>query len=404
MRLFGGKVLAFVGCIALLGLAWQARLHSLKPQNNASPVSQQVEQQRAAVAQIESAAAARPFDAALQRQLVAAYLNAGNLEKAQRVLEHIVSLAPNEAAGWLALGEVQARQNLLNVAAQSFGRAIFLEPKNIQFLCSLAQIEIKRGKTQRAETLIKKAQRLNPRAGFPHFIKGQLLRRTAMAEVAIPEFQRAVELESGNVSGWMALADAQFQVKRLNDAEKSCQKALQIDTNNADILSLLAQVKMQRAATDDFESAMHLAEQALGAQPQHSNSHYVLGVLRLRNGAVEDAITHLEAALAAEPSRLDARINLAKAYQRAGRNAEADQQLKLLETAAEYEKKVGVLVAQTQARPHEASLHFQLGELYASVGGRDKAMLEYQRALDLKPGYSAAIASLKKLEGKTATP
>lgn len=384
--------------MALLCIAWQVRVRLAQPGKNA--VQQDAEKTGAAVAQLEKAAAAQPFNVPLQRQLAAAYVSLGRLDESERVMERLCRLTPEDSAAWLALGQLQSHQNHLSSAAHSLERAVSLTPHDIPTLCALAQVEIKRGKTRRAEVLINQAQRADPHAGFPYFIRGQLLRRTAMAEVAIPEFQRAVAAEPGNLSGWMALADAQFQIKRLKDAETSCKNALRVDPQNADALSLLAQVKMQRAASGDSEEAARLAEQAIAAHPQDANSHYVLGVLRLRAGNAAEAITHLEAALTFDSSRLDARINLAKAYQRAGRDADAERQLKLLEAGAEYDKKVNALVAQTQARPAEPALHFQLGDLYASVGGRDKAILEYQRTLELDPNYRTAREALQRLGSK----
>jgi cytochrome c-type biogenesis protein CcmH/NrfG len=385
--------LALLGAVLIVAACFlRARLESrLTP----------LEQQKAAIARLEQAAAARPNDAASCYQLAEAYARAGRVADARRSYERLCLLDSHNPQAWLALGTFEQQRGRVGAAAFAYERAVEAAPSNVEPLCALAELELRRNRVERAAQLAERALKLDPRAGCPHLVKGRVLLRSAAPEVAIPYFQRAVELEPDLLPGWVALAGWQLFVKRLDEAEAACAAGLRLDPNNPDLLALLADVKMQRASPVDVEEAARLAERALRAKPDHPEGQYVLGVIALRSNHVPEAIRHLEAALAADGSRLDARSNLVKAYRRAGRQAEAETQLKLLDIGLEYTRKVNVLLIRAQARPRDPDLHWQLAELYRSVGAREKAIREYGRVLELDPKRQSARAALERLEASS---
>ena len=76
----------------------------------------------------------------------------------------------------------------------------------------------------------------------------------------------------------------------------------------------------------DFNGARPYATEAVRLAPANFVARRVLGQIKLQSGDVVGAIEDLEAAAKLEPSSPSVRFHLARAYQRAGRTADADRE------------------------------------------------------------------------------
>lgn len=349
------------------------------------------------LSRLEAGAAADPRDIAAQYRLVSAYTRAGRTADAERVLQFVCSLAPREPRAWLALGEWEYGQSRYPSAALAYERASTLAPRSAEPLCGLAEVELKRGRIEQSGRFATLAQKLEPKAGRPHFIRGQILLRTAPPAAALPELRRATELEPDYLPAWISLASTSLELKDLTATEAACLAILRQQAGQPDALAMLADVYLSRGTEPDLRLAQQYAQQALNADAAHPEAHYVLGVIHLRASRLREAVQQLEAAVVADPSRIAARTNLSKAYRRLGRAGDADLQLQFVARGLEYEKQVNAVLEQVRVSPRRADLHLQLATLYLSAGGRSKAELEYQRALELDAHNPAAQAGLKRL-------
>jgi tetratricopeptide (TPR) repeat protein len=128
---------------------------------------------------------------------------------------------------------------------------------------------------------------------------------------------------------------------------------------------------MRLGAGSDRRFAFKLAKAApAGAE------EFARGVEAYNKGDVPGAVAAFEAALARAPSLPEVRINLALAYLRASRPADATAQLEQ-----------AVALAGESAR-----VHFQLAGAYLELKNRPKAMAALERGLSLQPDLSDPIA------------
>jgi predicted Zn-dependent protease len=67
----------------------------------------------------------------------------------------------------------------------------------------------------------------------------------------------------------------------------------------------------------------------VATHPENGNGHYQLGKLLLDVGKVEDAVTHLEAAVRALPQTDYVHYQLQTAYRKESRTADADRELQI---------------------------------------------------------------------------
>jgi tetratricopeptide (TPR) repeat protein len=83
------------------------------------------------------------------------------------------------------------------------------------------------------------------------------------------------------------------------------------------------QIAQELVRRGDPAAAQRWAEEAVQLAPRSFVAHRVLGQVQLATGDLAGAIASLETAVRLEPASPSARFNLARAYQRAGREADA---------------------------------------------------------------------------------
>lgn len=118
--------------------------------------------------------------------------------------------------------------------------------------------------------------------------------------------------------------------------------------------------------------------------PGYADVHNILGVLLSLRGETEQAIAHLRRALELNPDYTEARVNLMAVLDEAGRLEEAERlfdQMKQTQRSS-----TGLLDPYTEGKL--ANLHRELGEMYAGVGFHDEAIVQFRRALQLKPDFA----------------
>lgn len=103
------------------------------------------------------------------------------------------------------------------------------------------------------------------------------------------------------------------------------------------------------------------------------------GVKLLQEGQADAAIAEFQKSVGLDPKYFPARLNLAYAYERAGRIEEA---------ISEYQRSI-------ELKPGNFFAHNNLGVLYDKKGLYDEAIAEFDRALQTEPGNAMALRNLE---------
>lgn len=104
------------------------------------------------------------------------------------------------------------------------------------------------------------------------------------------------------------LGQAVYENGMVDEAIAHFQRALQIDPNQASVLSSLGAALLDAGRVD--ESLAHL-QKALELDPRAGNAHYNIANTLLRLGRADDALTHYDKAVAIAPNDIQARNNAA---------------------------------------------------------------------------------------------
>ena len=136
----------------------------------------------------------------------------------------------------------------------------------------------------------------------------------------------------------------------------------------------------ERFAGGEAEHASASLETLAGRYPGYADLHYLLGLLRERQGDLDGAAHCLERALELNPAYAEAGLALQSVYEQRGQHDRSRElALRLQETAA--------VRGDPTTRGKLANLHAALGDAYREAGDLREAIDAYRKALDRCPGF-----------------
>jgi tetratricopeptide (TPR) repeat protein len=221
-----------------------------------------------------------------------------------------------------------------------------------------------------------------PDLGVWHFDRGDAYRKQGKTELALAEFQQAVELsEKPNPVALNNLGVALDQTGRREEAVKRFEQALAANSNFLDarrnLVAVLLRMDQPAAATE------HLLE-IVRLDPNDASARFNLGVCLLRQSKTEEAIRYLMEAVRLNPNHFYTQYYLAKALSLIGRQKEA---------LPHYREAVRI-------NGNNVDALYEFAALLAESGDNQQAIVHLERVLALKPDYPGARGLLEKLESK----
>jgi tetratricopeptide (TPR) repeat protein len=138
-----------------------------------------------------------------------------------------------------------------------------------------------------------------------------------------------------------------------------------------------------RFAVQDYYGTIHLLEEIVAGGRAFADVHHLLGVSLSLLGQRERALIEFGRALALNPRYLQALIHQGLVLYELGRDAEAEDSFR--RASASVSAPTTGLPAPIAASL--ANQHAELAEAYAEAGALDRAVEQYQRALELGPNF-----------------
>jgi tetratricopeptide (TPR) repeat protein len=139
----------------------------------------------------------------------------------------------------------------------------------------------------------------------------------------------------------------------------------------------------ERFAVQDYYGTVHLLEEIVAGGRAFADVHHLLGVSLSLLGQRERALGEFERALALNPRYLEALIHQGLVLYELGRDSEAEESFRRASASV-------LAPSDGLPAPIAASLanqHAELAEAYAEAGALDRAVEQYQRALELGPAF-----------------
>jgi serine/threonine-protein kinase len=235
-----------------------------------------------------------------------------------------------------------------------------------------------------------------------HICLGVVANGTGQYELAMSEFQKAVQLDPTNDQAYTGLAFAEQHLNKLDEAEKTFQQAIQLRPQSARAyLSLGAFYLQQQQA----EKAIDMFSRAIAVAPDSYRGYSNLGAAYSYQAKYAEAINPLQQSIAIRPT-FPAYNNLGTAYLRLRRFPDAigayQEAVKLDESQyavwgsladayhysgdraaarTAYEKAVSLANKQLEVNPKDAEVNGDIADYYAMLGERKRALVFLDQSL-----------------------
>ena len=302
----------------------------------------------------------------------------------------------------------------------------------------------KAGNAQEADryyTAILKAQPNHPDANHN---MGVLAAGVGKLEMALPFFEKAIEVNSTIAQFWLSLIDALIKLKRFDEAQSILKRAKANGFNTDSFNKLEKQIAISKQESGrsqeiqdppneelkniislygqgSFQQVLDLATQLLKQFPASSQLYNMCGAAFSGLEKYEDAVKSYQRAIEIRPDYAPAYFHMANSYKNEG---EYENAIKSYESAVRVKpdfseayfnmantlKKLGRLeeaLASYQlalkANPNFAEAHHNIGNILIKSDRVEDAIDHFNMAVQINPNYEVAKHMLRSLSGKKTT-
>ena len=178
-------------------------------------------------------------------------------------------------------------------ADQLFRKALILNPNNQvahEFYSSYLHAM---GRLDEAEKEIKVAQELDPLSGWVRDDKGWMLLSRHRPDLAVPEFEKAIELAPNFPAGHLSLAVAFMRLKQYDQASEEVAKAERIGGSATRVLEIRGSIQ---ALSGNLQGAEGIAERLKSGRVSGRVSPYSVALIYASMGRNKEAVEWLERA------------------------------------------------------------------------------------------------------------
>jgi cellulose synthase operon protein C len=319
-------------------------------------------------------------------------------DKASETLNDAASKVAETAEMRRMLGQSELARNRLDSAVHEFKRAIELDAQDLDARFGLAVAYRRSGQLEEARTLFDAIAVRDPQYAGLTLERGQLLEAQGAYDKAVENYRAALEKDPKDTSLMLRLGAAQVESGQLDEAEQTLDKVSHEIPNSADAEYYIGRVAFARGrgpdalthfdrslALDGTQPQYHLyaaraalemnnlgrtleeAEKTLERDPKSGDAYWIRGVVRLRSGAVKDALKDAARALELNPKRIEAHALMAECY---------DELRQLPQAISAYQ----TALAADEKRPE---WWYKLGRVYVDHGSRGAASDALSKAIKL---------------------
>jgi len=155
-------------------------------------------------------------------------VQAGDLERAERVYRQIIDVAPSVTQAWHLLGTVKQLQGKVEESIKSYERVLELEPNHVEALNNLGVALHSRAKIEEATASLRRAIELKPDYADAHSNLGNALQEQGELELAVACYQQALLLKPDFFDAHHNLGNARRSQGNVVESVRSYDRALQL--------------------------------------------------------------------------------------------------------------------------------------------------------------------------------
>lgn len=313
-------------------------------------------------------------------------------------------LEPDEPRWSYLLGRLLAIEGTdLEAAVERFERVVELAPEYVPARQRLADVQVRRGRLERAEVEYRRALALDPGFARAHLGLGQVLLARAGAagadesrhllEEAVTHLERARELAPADGTPLAPLSQAYLRLGREEEAREAARRSRELPRldgfpdpwlGRLGSLGVSSSIAQERGVglleAGRFEAASGELSKVVAARPEDPFAHLSLARALRGAGRPAAALESLERALELKPDLVAARLDYGLLLLERGRVEEA---LEPLRRASEALEAQGDREGDVESRRQLLAAHEALGQAMLSRGEVPVGLGHLRRAEEL---------------------
>jgi tetratricopeptide (TPR) repeat protein len=256
-----------------------------------------------AVVHLKAALQQNPEDMESTQLLALTYYAAGDYQEALPLLQKLGPQLPkSNADGPYLLGTCYLMTQRWDEARKTFAQMFSVSPESSMAYLMFGKILIRQRMEDRAIPEIEKALQLDARLPMAHFLLGEIDLFKKNAPAAVGEFQKELAI---NPTVWLVywrLGDAYVQLENYDEAEKVLKEAIWLNEWSSGAYILLGEIALKKG---DSGIAVGFLEQALKLDPQNYWVHYFLAKAYHAVGRATEATQQFEISKSLSDERLN---------------------------------------------------------------------------------------------------
>ncbi len=357
-----------------------------------------------------------------QRQIALVLEQQGKNAEAETAWRNFLRTHPKDPEPYAHLGLLEARQERYDAAVPLYRRALALNPNVSGLRLNLGLALFKGGELKQAIAEFKPllnsapsdspdAERLSILMGMAHYGLGEYAD-------AVPYLKTAVSRDAQNLQLLLALAHSCLWSKQYQCVLDTYHEILMLNAESAEADMLAGEALDEQK---DVPGAILQFRAAVKADPREPDVHFGLGYLLWTQRQYPEAATELQAEIANNPNHAQALTYLADADMQMNH---PDAALPLLQKAIRIDTRLGlahldlgILYAADVARqpdalremktaaelaPNDMDVHWRLGRLYRTLGKKELAKVEFDKASSLHKAENDAVLNKMSPQGQPA--
>ncbi len=288
-------------------------------------VLQRLGRQEESIPLFEKAVKAEPGNAVALTNLGLALTQTGRAKEAVTYFERALTETPSDPVVHEDLGVARLQQSEFDAAIGEFEKARAVAPEDPQVHYDLGLAYKLKDRMDDAIRELTEAERLDSALPDPPYTLGILLMQLGRLPEAVDQLRVALTLRPENGDGWAILGSVLKQSSRRPEAIEALRKAIQLLPNqpgpHITLAGVLAEQGEGAEAASERKRAAELSRTAVNRQRAVFSTN--AGNQLLSRGEIEQAVARYLEAISADPGFSEPHGQLAVAYTRQGRTAEA---------------------------------------------------------------------------------
>ena len=350
-----------------------------------------------AIEEYKLALDADPNSAQLMDALAELYSHVpGHEHDAEVTARTLLKSSPNDIDAHKLLGKIYLRQlgegqqgsaaatapnNVLDEAIAEFQKIVALQPKSVEDHMVLGQLYSVKHQPEKAEAEFKTAQAIEPESEDVVLNLARLyaesgdMQHAVKAIEAVPEDGRSPKME-------FTLGTLYDQMKQPKDAIAAYQRAEDLEPGDLQTVDALAQALLN---DNQLDLALKQYKELAEANPDDAEPLVHIGEIERRQGKYEDALAVIQKARKMDPNSLEAGFNEGLLLDILGR---LDEAVQTYQEMADVTSHANGAYKEDEKNNHSIFLE-RLGAVCLEENKTDQAVAAYQKMVDL--GGSIAL-------------